>query len=202
MEGVMEGLQVQWGDVIRAAAQNPLGIVALIVLGLMVVAVIFFRTASVGVKGAVFAALIAGGGTLVGVMLHEKGDLQQNVDAANSLVKMATSVQTLAQAPDADAPSRSGMVVTEAASLATAVSSVPALQTPPKAAAAQDKLISRRTRLLASRDPATGELPASAQTLDPDTRDAALDLSRSVIEQLQGKSAFEVRELLRVKPHG
>jgi len=199
----MEGLQVNWGDVIRAAAQNPLGIVALIVLGLMVVAVIFFRTASVGVKGAVFAALIAGGGTLVGVMLHEKGDLQQNVDVAKELVKTATSVQTLAEAPDANAsPTHSGMVVASAASLATLVSYVPALQTPPKAAAAQGKLIARRTVLLASRDPRTGAVPDSAQALDPDTREAAIDLSRSVIEQLKGKSAFEVREILRGKPHG
>src|SRR5215470_15739365 len=89
----MEGLQVQWSDVITAASQNPLGIVALIVLGLMVVAVIFFRAAPVGVKAAVFFGLMLGGGTLAGVVLHERGSLQTTVADAKKAGDAAAQIK-------------------------------------------------------------------------------------------------------------
>jgi hypothetical protein len=196
----MEGLQVNWGDVIRAAAENPLGIVALVVLVLAGMAYAFFRKEAVPVKLAVFAGLAVGLGTLVGVMLHERSGLEQTVSDVKALTAAANSVESGVAAADSSGGSSKQALLAEVSMLSTTVESKPGLKASPRIVAAQNRLAPRRAAMLPRKDPGTGEIQPAPQALDGDTKDAARELAQSLKESFQGKSAFELRKLLSEKP--
>lgn len=202
----MENLEVNWGDVIRAASENPLGIVALVVLVLAAVAVIFFRGAGNAVKLSVFGTLAVSFVGLAAVVMHERGDLEQTVEKAKKLSKFASNIEfNLAslEKPDAqNVDTRSVALIAETAMLSDIVEAIPALRQQPQADAAQRRLVPKRAGMQPRKDPRTGEIQPGPQPLDADTKAAARELSRAVVESLKGKDPLELRELLKEKPRG
>ena len=202
----MDNLEVNWGDVIRAASENPLGLVALVVLVLAVVAVLFFRGAGNAVKLSVFGMLAVSFVGLAAVVLHERGDLQQTVEQAKKLSQLADGVDSgltaLETGGAGDSDARAGAVLANTAMLSEFVEARPALEQQATASDAQRRLAAKRTAMLPHKDPRTGEVRPGPQALDADTKGAARDLSRAVAESLKGKDALQLRELLREKQPG
>jgi hypothetical protein len=71
----------RWPEIIREAAQSPLGILALMILVIAVIALVFFRGTQVGVRLFVFL-LLFGGVSMFGVaVIRVKGSTAQPVPA-------------------------------------------------------------------------------------------------------------------------
>jgi hypothetical protein len=191
---------VEWGDVLRAVVANPLGVSALGVLGLVLVAAFLLGRGGVGLRLAVLGGLLLAGAALVAVAIREREELERSVKVAKSLVKLATETDvwlTALEKPDAqDVETVSDIVVLSTALLSRFVDSVPALVRDAEAASAQRRLASKRSAMLPGSDPQTGEMLRPTQPLDAETKADARELSRAVRMSLERKDPLELRELL------
>ena len=87
-----EAAEVDWGEVITAAGQSPLTLVALVVVSFLILAILFFRNASTRAKMVIFFSLLASAAGLVVLVLGTKAELQATSDTADAAKKGADTV--------------------------------------------------------------------------------------------------------------
>jgi hypothetical protein len=195
----MEIPHVDWVEVIKVAGRSPLSLVSAVMIGLLVLAVVFFRSASTRAKMVIYALLLLFSGGLLWRLLDTRTELQTvaetvaemnvHVGAANHEVERFDKWQ--AANPRATAADRQAELTRHSDALRVEMDQLPPLQDPALAALQADYFKSRDTEL-AARAAGRPETVALAERTAETARHLADALERSVT----GKNVVELKPLI------
>ena len=195
----MEIPQVDWAEVIKAAGQSPLTLVAAVMIGLLVLAVVFFRSASTRAKVVIYALLLLFTGGLLWRLLDTRSELQtvadtvagMNVHVGAATVEVERFARWQAANPRASAAARQAELTRHSDALQAEMSQLPPLEDPALAALQAD-FIKARDIELAARSAGRPETSALAER----TAETARHLADAVKRSVTGKDVVDLKPLI------